>query len=107
MMVRVAAAPATRDATLKREDGAAIPPRLEDGAAVEVCVPLMRDASETRAVQQADIDVNRSGKLVTNAVAHGGKCSRISVKRVGQSCSGTTNVMSAPPRVSDAARSYA
>jgi hypothetical protein len=46
MMVRVAAAPATRDATLKREDEAAIPPRLEDGAAVEVCVPLIREVGQ-------------------------------------------------------------
>jgi hypothetical protein len=46
MMVRVAAASATRDVTLKREDGAAIPPWLEDGAAVEVCVPLIREVNQ-------------------------------------------------------------
>ena len=46
MMVIVAATPATRDATLKCKDGAAIPPWLEDGAAVKVCVPLTREVSQ-------------------------------------------------------------
>jgi hypothetical protein len=46
MMVIVATTPATRNATLKCKDGAVIPPRLEDGAVVEVCVPLTREVSQ-------------------------------------------------------------